>query len=98
MTREEIRLKAVAMQYNLASGGRGPEADTYQIELDLRQVVRATLEEAARAVCSMCANHYEVGRDEDGRWVHDPFGGPVPVYSDCKAGKIHDLIAAMEGE
>lgn len=64
-------------------------------------LVRATLEEAARMVCPWCCEETDAKGNHDGavradpqgvRWVHRIRSRP------CLAMRIHDLIAAMDGE
>lgn len=73
-----------------------PNADKGLAELAaiIRQTRRATLQEAARAVCPYCrGNDPAVECWENGNllWIHM---GPQP----CQAPEIHDLIAAMDKE
>ena len=95
MTREEIE-KLAKQIVNDVEGVNSYERSYGYVTEDLVALVRATLQEAARAVCPMCRERYEVGKDDGGLWVHDPFNGPEAVYSECKAPKIYDLIAALE--
>lgn len=68
-------------------------------------LVRATLKEAARAVCEDCERHARQGKSACSRvfrsdaelplkWAHYNDGAQWP----CEAGPIHDLIAALEEE
>ena len=101
MTRDEIseqaaRLATAMMLKQLSRSGANDVIETATDKMV--DFYRATLNEAARAVCPMCREHYDVGRDEGGYWVHDPFGGPEPVYSECKAPQIHELIRSLDSE
>lgn len=91
MTREEIKTLARDLNYNVRFGGGDINGDAIQIENVLVALVRATLEEAARAVCSKCAEGPLSRFDYDG-WYHEtPRGAEC-----CNAPEIHDLIAALE--
>lgn len=62
------------------------------------RLVRATLEEAARAVCPDCALTLAEQENVAFYWVHtdrsaDPWSSKV-----CSAAPIHDLIAALDSE
>lgn len=58
-----------------------------------RKVRRATLQEAARAVCSRCKAGPLAAFDYDG-WYHETPRGA----ESCNAPEIHDLIAALDKE
>lgn len=92
MTREEISEKAafLTMQVTLRLSGSG--SDMIEAATDeMVKFYRATLEEAARAVCVECEAGTQISeRVPGGRWMH------VDHYGACGASEIHDLISALE--
>lgn len=93
MTREEIE-KLAKQIVDDVEGVNSYERSYGYVTEDLVALVRATLQEAARAVCVDCDEDYAITCDELGRWVHHNDDGSCP----CEAGPIRDLIAALEVE
>lgn len=92
MTREEIINRVDALLDVIE--GCGPAVTQYNVRLHFTSAVRATLEEAARAVCADCAAGVPLLTPITGwTWAH-----PDDDYYryDCAACRIHDLIAALE--
>lgn len=101
MKREEIRQDAegiVRTACNLQRNVGLSDANA-AVEAKLIALVRATLEEAARAVCpAYCAAGEKVYQIlGTNRWWHVSFSrerSEIP----CDASPVHDLIAAMDKE
>lgn len=92
MTHEEITNRAIDAA---ASIDKGDSAVTViHLRPHFESLVRATLQEAARAVCRNCDAEVPLLCNEHGEWVHYDDDGS----GQCDAGPIHDLIAAPEEE
>ena len=97
MKREEIRARAEGLVKDL--GLPVHNSRTLTVERHMETIVRATLEEAARAMCRRCAEGQPITYTHStatpslSRRMHKTYD------SWCKANAIHDLIAALkEGE
>ena len=98
MTREEIRERADRLCSELSTlSDHYPDAMSVarlKSERHFTSIVRATLEEAARAVCPDCSVGVPVHQDPSlSRRVH--FDATGDDHS-CVASEIHDLIAALD--
>ncbi len=93
MTREEIE-KLAKQIVNDVEGVNSYERSYGYVTEDLVALVRATLQEAARAVCKRCAQEFPERDDQSADYWHPPssYGSIL-----CDASGIHDLIAALEG-
>ena len=96
MTREEIVRVAGDLNHDLRySRGGGSRTDCHRIEAAMTALVRATLQEAARAVCRRCTTEFPERDDQSCDYWHPP----APHGSIlCDASGIHDLIAALDKE
>lgn len=103
MNRQEIREQARSIAAATTSASFTTNVD--RAEYHLTDAVRATLEDAARAVCpdcdrnatqgtSACSKAFRSDAEPPLRWAHYNDGVQWP----CDAGPIHDLIAALESE
>lgn len=89
MTREEIREEAEGIVRTACNLQRNAslQAANDAVEAKVAALARATLEEAARAVCSKCARNENIA--DDG--LHEP------SLEECDAVRVRDLIAALDG-
>ena len=90
MTREEIRERAVQIGDDVEITSTHEEWNA-TVEMHIAKIVRATLEEAARAVCERCETDAPAYDPECGWWYHTDLIG-------CDATPIHGLLAAMDKE
>lgn len=92
MTREEIRERAVQIGDDVEITSTHEEWNA-TVEMHIAKIVRATLEEAARAVCRRCTTEFPERDDQSCDYWHPP-APHVSIL--CDASGIHDLIAALE--
>lgn len=95
MTREEISERAARLTMRVALNLTGSAEDMIGAATDgMVDFYRATLQEAARAVCKRCAQEFPERDDQSADYWHPPssYGSIL-----CDASGIHDLIAALEG-
>lgn len=99
MTREEISERAGLLTMAVTLKLTGSGADMIEAATDqMVDFYRATLEEAARAVCVGCDSTDKLFNDGVA-WMHrDESPGYEGPYYRCVASKIHDLIAALDKE
>lgn len=96
MTREKIAehaaLVVMAVFRNIDQPGGAILAEATDLLTNFR---RATLQEAARAVCKRCAQESPERDDQSADYWHPPssYGSIL-----CDASGIHDLIAALDKE
>lgn len=93
MTREEIE-KLAKQIVNDVEGVNSYERSYGYVTEDLVALVRATLQEAARAVCGDCAAGVQV-LPQTAEWEYGHPDDDGYRY-DCAAAPIHDLIAKLE--
>lgn len=96
MTRGEIRERAVQIGDDVEITSTHEEWNA-TVEMHIAKIVRATLEEAARAVCPWCRSGEYKEPDAD-LWWHDPYGNGPSASIECDASEIHDLIRELDKE
>ena len=96
VTRKEISERAALLTMAVTLKLTGSGADMIEAATDkMVDFHRATLQEAARAVCKRCALEFPERDDRGIYYWHNP--GPYGSIL-CDADRIHDLIAALDKE
>lgn len=99
MTREEISERAALLTMAVTLRLTGSGSDMIEAATDeMVKFYRATLQDAARAVCSDCRNDVDLGVFNDCGKTHWSHASEKGDTARCEAGPIHDLIAALDKE
>lgn len=97
MTRKEISERAALLTMAVTLRLTGSGSDMIEAATDeMVKFYRATLQEAARAVCGRCARDGFPCRDDQSADYWHPPGAYGSIL--CDASGIHDLIAKLDEE